>query len=91
MKTLKGLLLTLVLSIASIAAFAAPVDINTADAQTIAEAIKGVGEKKAQAIVLYREQHGRFTSVDDLKEVKGIGNRIVEMNRNNITVRSENE
>ena len=63
-----------------------PVDINTADAVTLAEAIKGVGPAKAQAIVAYREKHGPFKSVDDLTLVSGIGTKTIENNRDNLTV-----
>jgi len=67
-------------------AFATPVDINTADAQTISEELDGVGLTKAEAIVEYREKHGPFQSVEDLSLVKGIGEKTVEMNRENIEV-----
>ena len=68
-------------------AFAGPVDINTADAQTIAAELKGVGMTKAKAIVEYRQKHGPFKSPEDLSLVKGIGDRTVEINKQNIRVR----
>ena len=61
------------------------IDINTADAQTLATGLTGVGETKARAIVAYRDQNGPFKSPDDLKQVKGIGDRILELNRGNIS------
>ena len=64
--------------------FAAPVNVNTADAQAIADALQGVGLSKAKAIVEYREKHGPFKSADDLSLVKGIGDRTVEINRGDI-------
>ena len=67
-------------------AFAGPVDINTADAETISAELKGVGLAKAKAIVEYRQKHGPFKSPDDLSLVKGIGERTVEINRANIRV-----
>jgi competence protein ComEA len=67
-------------------AFAGPVDINTADAQTISNELDGVGLTKAQAIVDYRKNHGPFKSAQDLSLVKGIGERTVEINRANIQV-----
>jgi len=70
---------------ASLTVTAAPVDINSADAQTLAAAMKGVGPDKAEAIVAYRRAHGPFKSVDDLKAVKGIGDQTVERNRDNLT------
>ena len=63
----------------------APVDVNTASAHTLAEAIHGVGLKRAQAIVQYREQHGAFSSVDQLALVRGISVNIVERNRDRLT------
>ena len=67
-------------------ALAGPVDVNTADAETISAELKGVGLVKAKAIVEYREKHGPFRSADDLSLVKGIGERTVELNRTDIKV-----
>jgi competence protein ComEA len=67
-------------------ALAAPVDVNTADAETIADSLQGVGPSKARAIVEYRQKHGPFRSPDDLALVKGIGERTVELNREDILV-----
>lgn len=67
-------------------AWAGPVNINTADAATIAAELKGVGETKARAIVEYREKYGPFKTPEDLSLVKGIGERTVELNRENIRV-----
>ena len=66
--------------------FADPVNINTADAETISAELKGVGLAKAKAIVEYRKKHGPFRSADDLSLVKGIGERTVEINRSDIVV-----
>lgn len=57
------------------------VNINTASAETLAQALNGVGAKKAQAIVSYREDFGPFKTIDDLKQVPGFGNALVERNR----------
>ena len=83
MNTFSTLLKSLVLSLALAAsAFAAgKVDINSADAATIAAALNGVGEAKAEAIVAHRKQHGPFKSAEQLAEVKGIGLALVEANR----------
>ncbi|CAN5672426.1 hypothetical protein BH18PSE1_BH18PSE1_04910 [soil metagenome] len=62
------------------------VDINSADAATLADALQGIGPAKAEAIVAYREKHGPFKSVDDLVMVQGIGEKTVEMNRENLDV-----
>ncbi len=70
-------------------ALAAPVNINAADAVTLASSLKGVGLKKARAIVDYREANGKFKSGDDLTLVKGIGMKTVEINRKDIHVTSK--
>ncbi len=66
--------------------YAGAVNINTADAKTIAKNLKGVGLKKAQAIVIYRKKHGAFKTVESLAKVKGIGFKTVEKNRANISI-----
>lgn len=64
----------------------AMVNINQADAATLAERLNGIGIKKAEAIVSYREQNGPFKSVDDLLNVSGIGDATLEKNRNLISL-----
>ena len=85
MQTLKSLFLMLALLV-SVQGYAAPVDINTADADMLASAIDGVGEKKAATIVQYRETNGPFASVDELVNIKGIGAGTVDRNRGKLTV-----
>lgn len=82
----KTVLASLALSLAlAMPAFAAePVDINTADASALAEGLTGVGMSKAEAIIAYRDEHGPFASAEDLALVKGIGDKLVERNRDNI-------
>ncbi|MDE1311481.1 helix-hairpin-helix domain-containing protein [Vibrio aestuarianus] len=60
------------------------VNINQASAQELADLLKGVGLKKAQAIVDYREQNGAFKTKEQLSQVKGIGNAIVQKNEGRI-------
>jgi len=79
------LLLFSMLLATSTQVLAGQVDINTADAGTLASAIDGVGERKAQAIVEHRQTNGPFASVDELAEVKGIGMQTVENNRAALT------
>jgi competence protein ComEA len=67
-----------------------PVNINTADAETITKSLSGIGLTKAKAIVAFREEHGPFKSVDDLTQVKGIGPATLEKNRENIQLSGEN-
>ena len=64
-----------------------PVNINTADAETLAAAINGVGIKKARDIISYRQKNGPFESVDDLAEVSGVGIRTVDRSRENLIVK----
>ena len=64
---------------------AATININEASAARIAEVLDGIGEKRAQAIVDYREKHGAFESLDDLAAVKGVGEKTLEDNAGRIT------
>lgn len=63
------------------AAGASGVDLNTADAATLARELQGIGESRARAIVEHRRRHGPFRSVDELALVRGIGPKTVERNR----------
>ncbi|EKA2134735.1 TPA: helix-hairpin-helix domain-containing protein [Citrobacter freundii] len=56
------------------------VSINSASAEDLARVMNGVGLKKAQAIVSYREEYGPFKTVEDLKQVPGMGSSLVERN-----------
>lgn len=62
------------------------VDINRASASELSEGLKGIGAKKAQAIIEYRNEHGAFRSLRDLEQVKGIGPVLVKKNRHLITL-----
>lgn len=75
--------------LAPILVFAGPVNVNTADAETIASELKGIGPAKARAIVSYREENGPFETVDDLLKVKGIGEKVLEDNREDILLEDE--
>ena len=57
------------------------VNINTADAQSIAESLNGIGLKKAEAIVAWRTEYGNFTDLASIDQVKGIGQKTVEKNK----------
>lgn len=63
---------------------AGSVNINTATAEEISEALNGVGLSKAEEIVRYREAHGAFAHIDELVNVKGVGMKTVDKNRDNI-------
>ena len=86
MKLFKSLLLALALALPLFAAAGEPVNINTADAVSIAASLNGIGEAKARAIVDYREKNGPFKSADELVNVKGVGLKTVEKNRDQMTV-----
>ena len=60
------------------------VNVNTADARTIANVLQGVGLSRAAAIVEFRKQNGSFERVDDLGKVKGVGDRTLELNATRI-------
>jgi competence protein ComEA len=80
--SMKSLVTLLATGLFSIWAWAVqPVNINSATAEEIAEALKGVGVNKAEAIVAYRDEIGQFKHVDELVNVKGIGIRTVDINR----------
>lgn len=84
MKLISGILLSILISLTSLC-FADSVNINTADAQTLAT-LKGVGASKADAIIKYREENGAFKSKESLADVKGIGEKTVEINQDSIVV-----
>ncbi len=85
MNLIKSIFFALVLSFVSFAAFAASINVNTATAEQLT-ALNGIGDTKAKAIVEYRQSHGAFKSVDQLVDVKGIGLKTVEKNRDQMTV-----
>lgn len=57
------------------------IHLNQASALELQQKMVGIGEKKAQAIVQYRQQHGKFSNIDELKNIKGIGAKLLEKNR----------
>jgi len=73
-----------ILAALSFNVYAVPVNINKANAETIAESLNGIGLKKAQAIVLYRKENGAFKAANDLTNVKGIGEKTVNKNKADI-------
>jgi len=68
----------------SMMSLAQAVNVNTADAQSIADGLNGVGIKKAEAIVAWRDMNGQFKAQDELINVKGIGQKTVEKNSTEI-------
>lgn len=74
------------------AAAAASVNVNEAEPERLAQALDGIGEVKAQAIVEHREENGRFQSVDGLTAVDGIGPKTLEDIRDDVSLgESESE
>mgnify|MGYP000320626000 FL=1 len=61
------------------------IDINVADSKVLS-LLKGVGMKKAQAIIKYRNENGKFISVNDLLNVNGIGEKIIAQNKTKLTI-----
>lgn len=87
MRILSILFLSLFLSSPLFAIDDGPVNINSADAETLVQSLQGVGPAKAEAIVRYRETYGDFETIEELESVKGIGPSIVEKNRSHITLK----
>lgn len=85
MKTIRIFVTLLALTLSAFV-YASPVDINTADAITLSKNIKGIGIKKAQAIIDYREKNGKFDKIEDLIKVRGIGKKLLQKNINSIIV-----
>ena len=90
MKSLLRLSLSTLICI-SLNATADPVDVNSASATSLAENLKGIGIKKAEAIVEYRKVNGRFGSAEELAKVTGIGAKTIEKNREDILVSAAEE
>ncbi len=62
------------------------VNINTATTAELKDKLIGVGTKKAQAIVEYREKNGKFLTIEQITEVSGIGKKTLEKNRDRILI-----
>ena len=87
MNSLRKTLLSLVLIFPLLCIAEERIDINVADVETLMS-IKGIGEKRALAIVDYREQYGPFKSVDDLSEVRGVSESLIERSRELLVVKN---
>jgi len=74
----------IILLLVSCNVFATPVNINQADAETISQSLSGIGPKKAEAILKYRSEHGRFETLKDLENVSGIGEKTLKANEKDI-------
>ena len=78
-------------TLAPVLVFAGPVNVNTADAETIARELQGIGPSKARAIVQYRKDNGPFETVEDLLKVQGIGPKVLEDNKKDILLEDPEE
>ena len=86
MKGILKLIVAFVFCLTTGLALGNPVNVNTASASEIAEALSGVGKSKAEAIVKDRESNGPYKSADDLARVKGIGRATIEKNKDSIVI-----
>jgi competence protein ComEA len=86
MDILRRLLFVVLVSLPVFLAAAQTVNINTADKETLMT-VKGVGEKRAEAIIAFRAQNGPFKSVDELVLVQGVGQAIVDENRDKLSTK----
>lgn len=82
----KQLLLVAAIGLGSGLAVAGPVNINTADEETLAAELEGVGPALAAAIVRDREENGSYESPEAIMRVRGIGQRVLDENRESILV-----
>jgi competence protein ComEA len=85
MDIIKAVLFTLLMCAAAYNFAAESIDINSADKEMLME-VKGVGERRAEAIITYREKYGPFGSIEELMEVEGIGQATLEANRDILVV-----
>ena len=85
MKKLRNLAAAMLLCLPVTLFAGGTVDINTADKETLMS-LRGVGESFAERIIEYREQNGGFKAVQELTNIRGIGQTLVEKNREMLTV-----
>lgn len=85
MKQIKSFLFIVLFSFSNLL-YAAQVNINSADADTLSDELSGIGQSKAEAIVAYRDLHGPYKQVEDLTNVKGIGLTTIEKNKSKLVL-----
>lgn len=83
MKQIKSFLFIVLFSFSNLL-YAAQVNINTADVDTLSVELSGIGQSKAEAIVAYRDLHGPYKQIEDLTNVKGIGQSTIEKNKSKL-------
>ena len=82
----KSLFFAVILSFITFSASAEVVNLNKANASALQHYLKGVGEKKALNIVKYREQHKKFKKIEEIMEVKGIGEKLYKKIKSNLSL-----
>ena len=85
-RVIRTLVFATILLVMPAIALATSIDINNANAETIASSLKGIGDKKAQAIISYRNKYGAFQSLDDLVNVPGIGEKTLQRLRSRLSL-----
>ena len=83
---LKSLFFAVILSFITFSASAEVVNLNKANASALQHYLKGVGEKKALNIVKYRKQHKKFKNIEEIKEVKGIGEKLYKKIKSSLSL-----
>ena len=83
---LKSLFFAVLLSFITFSASAEIVNLNKANASALQHYLKGIGEKKAKKIVEYRQQHKKFKSIDEIQEVKGIGEKLYKKIKSSLSL-----
>lgn len=91
MRLVKSLCFAILLAVSASVYAADKLNVNDATAEQISHTMKGVGAQKAERIVVYRKSHGPFTNIDQLMQVKGIGTKTIEANRDLITTKKPSE
>ena len=86
---IQGLIAALALVALPALSLAGPVNINKADAETLARELEGIGPALAAAIVRDREENGPYEAPEEITRVRGVGERVLENNRENIRIDDE--
>ena len=60
------------------------IDLNRADVSVLTGSFKGIGKKRAEAIIAYRDSHQAFKSIEELADVRGLGQHFVDTNRDKL-------
>ena len=89
MEVLKRCILVVLLILPTILFAGDTIDINSADKEVLMS-VKGIGEKRAEAIIKHRNENGPFQSIDQLVEVKGVSQSLVDANRENLSIQEPN-